>query len=35
MFGMGPLELVLVVIVLILYVLPFWKIFGKAGFPSR
>jgi hypothetical protein len=33
MFGMGPMELLIVAIMFVVVVLPFWKIFEKAGFP--
>ena len=33
MGALGAAELVMVVVVVLIVVLPFWKIFSKAGFP--
>ena len=30
----GPLELVVIALVLLVIILPYWKIFSKAGFPG-
>ncbi len=32
MFRFGPWELMLIVIIGLLFILPYWKIFSKAGF---
>jgi hypothetical protein len=32
MFGIGPSEMLFLVLPAIIFVLPFWKIFTKAGF---
>ena len=32
MFGLGVQELFILLIIVVLFVLPFWKIFSKAGF---
>ena len=34
MFGLGPAELLILVVVSAIVVLPYWKIFQKAGFPG-
>ena len=34
MFGIGTSELVIIAVVSVIVVLPFWKIFAKAGFPG-
>lgn len=34
MRGIGPVELVLVFLGMVVVVLPFWKIFSKAGYPG-
>lgn len=30
----GPIELILIIVIGAVFVVPFWKIFSKAGFPG-
>jgi hypothetical protein len=32
--GIGPTEIVLIFVIAAVFVLPFWRIFAKAGFPG-
>ncbi len=34
MFGIGPTELLILVVIGVTVILPFWKIFAKAGYPG-